>query len=67
MPERYGSAIVVGASMSGLLAARALSAHFDRVTVVERQSIRSFCTRRTKASGSMREQTCGHFESCGTR
>src|SRR5688572_4298942 len=36
MSERYGSAIVVGASMSGLLVARALSAHFDRVTVVER-------------------------------
>ena len=30
------SAVVVGASMSGLLAARALSEHFERVTVVER-------------------------------
>jgi 2-polyprenyl-6-methoxyphenol hydroxylase-like FAD-dependent oxidoreductase len=36
MPERYGSAIVIGASMTGLLVARALSAHFDRVMVVER-------------------------------
>lgn len=36
MPERHGSAIIVGASMSGLLVARALSGHFDRVTVVER-------------------------------
>ena len=30
------SAIVLGASMSGLLAAKALSSHFQRVTVVER-------------------------------
>jgi monoamine oxidase len=30
------SAIVLGASMSGLLAAKALSNHFQRVTVVER-------------------------------
>ena len=32
-------AIVVGASMGGLLAARALSRHFDKVTVVERDAI----------------------------
>ena len=36
MPYRYSSAVVIGASMSGLLAARALSSHFERVTVVER-------------------------------
>src|SRR5499433_901491 len=36
MSTRYGSAVVIGASMSGLLAARALSDHFERVTVVER-------------------------------
>ena len=30
------SAIVLGASMSGLLAAKALGSHFQRVTVVER-------------------------------
>jgi 2-polyprenyl-6-methoxyphenol hydroxylase-like FAD-dependent oxidoreductase len=36
MPDRRSSAIVLGASMSGLLAARAVSRHFDRVTVVER-------------------------------
>src|SRR5512134_3596424 len=32
----HSSAIVLGASMSGLLAARALSYHFEHVTVVER-------------------------------
>ncbi|HUE85937.1 MAG TPA: NAD(P)/FAD-dependent oxidoreductase [Vicinamibacterales bacterium] len=36
MPEHHHSAIVVGASMSGLLVARALSEHFGRVTLVER-------------------------------
>jgi len=32
-------AIVIGASIAGLLAARALSDHFDRVTVVERDTL----------------------------
>ena len=36
MSSPHSSAIVIGASMSGLLAARALSGHFERVTVVER-------------------------------
>src|SRR5262247_996688 len=36
MPKRYSSAVVLGASMSGLLVARALSPHFERVTLVER-------------------------------
>ena len=36
MPPVHGSAIVLGASISGLLTARALSTHFSRVTVVER-------------------------------
>jgi len=36
MPRRYSSAVVLGASMSGLLAVRALSGHFERITVVER-------------------------------
>ena len=36
MTKPYSSAIVVGASMSGLLAARALSSHFEHVTIVER-------------------------------
>jgi 2-polyprenyl-6-methoxyphenol hydroxylase-like FAD-dependent oxidoreductase len=34
--DRRSSAAVIGASMGGLLAARALSAHFDRVTIIER-------------------------------
>src|SRR5579883_954151 len=33
-----GHAIVVGGSMAGLLAARVLAAHFDRVTLVERDT-----------------------------
>lgn len=36
MPARYTSAIVIGASMTGLLATRALSNHFDHITVIER-------------------------------
>src|SRR5574341_2593054 len=36
MRSFQSSAIVLGASMSGLLAARALSPHFSRVTIVER-------------------------------
>ena len=36
MPYAYSSAVVLGASMSGLLAARALSDHFEHITVVER-------------------------------
>lgn len=36
MPDRQSSAVVLGASIGGLLAARALSNHFDRVTIVDR-------------------------------
>ncbi len=36
MSNRYPAAVVLGASISGLLAARALSGHFDRVVVVDR-------------------------------
>ncbi|MGE5526309.1 MAG: FAD-dependent oxidoreductase [Rhodospirillaceae bacterium] len=36
MAHREGAAIVLGGSMSGLLAARSLSDHFERVTIVER-------------------------------
>src|SRR5262245_22274307 len=32
-------AIVMGASMSGLMAARALSDHFERVTIIERDTL----------------------------
>src|SRR5262247_2430221 len=39
MPQRDSSAVVLGASMSGLLAARALSSHFARVTLVERDAL----------------------------
>lgn len=39
MTDRRSSAIVLGASMSGLLAARALAPRFDRVTVVERDAL----------------------------
>lgn len=36
MPHIYSTAVVLGASMGGLLTARALSEHFERVFVVER-------------------------------
>lgn len=35
----FGRALVVGASVAGLLAARALSDHFERVTVLERDRL----------------------------
>ena len=40
-PGRFhgNHAIVIGASISGLLAARVLSAHFDRVTVYDRDTL----------------------------
>src|SRR5919107_2801166 len=34
-----GHALVIGGSMAGLLAARVLTDHFDRVTVVERDRL----------------------------
>ena len=42
-PGRFhgNHAIVIGASISGLLAARVLSAHFDRVTVYDRDALPS--------------------------
>ena len=40
MPHHYSSAVVLGASMAGLLAARALSSHCERVTVIEGDALR---------------------------
>jgi 2-polyprenyl-6-methoxyphenol hydroxylase-like FAD-dependent oxidoreductase len=37
-PRRAEHAIVIGGSMAGLLAARVLAAHFDHVTILERDS-----------------------------
>ena len=39
MASRDQHAVVIGASMSGLLAARSLTTHFDRVTVVDRDEM----------------------------
>lgn len=36
MPDQRSSAVVLGASVGGLLVARALSGHFKRVTIIER-------------------------------
>jgi 2-polyprenyl-6-methoxyphenol hydroxylase-like FAD-dependent oxidoreductase len=41
MSQRQTSAVVIGGSMSGLLAARVLSVHFDTVTIVERDALPS--------------------------
>src|SRR5690349_12539035 len=39
-PTRHGQhAVVIGGSMGGLLAARALADHYDRVTVLERDAL----------------------------
>ena len=40
MDQGHSSAVVLGSSMSGLLAARALSGHFERITIVERDLLR---------------------------
>jgi len=37
--ERFGHAAVIGGSMAGLLTARALSDHFERVTIIERDRL----------------------------
>ncbi|HEV7648655.1 MAG TPA: FAD-dependent monooxygenase [Actinophytocola sp.] len=37
--ERHGTAVVLGASMAGLLAARVLADHYTRVTLVERDRL----------------------------
>jgi 2-polyprenyl-6-methoxyphenol hydroxylase-like FAD-dependent oxidoreductase len=39
MPRHHDHAVVLGASIAGLLAAAALSRHFERVTIVERDSV----------------------------
>ena len=39
MPRNKRRAIVIGGSMAGLLAARVLADHFERVTVVERDRL----------------------------
>ena len=54
-PGRFhgNHAIVIGASISGLLAARVLSAHFDRVTVFDRDVLPS-------TSGNRRAVPQGH-------
>ena len=37
--ERQGTAVVLGASMAGLLAARVLADHYERVTIIERDRL----------------------------
>ncbi len=41
LPSRFGGqhAVVIGASMAGLLASRVLSDHFEQVTVIERDQL----------------------------
>ena len=47
MPHSVGKqVVVVGAGMGGLAAAKALSAHFDQVTVLERDPLPSDATAR---------------------
>lgn len=47
--RRHGHAVVIGASIGGLLAARVLSAHFRRVTIIERDLLPSGSTPRRGA------------------
>jgi 2-polyprenyl-6-methoxyphenol hydroxylase-like FAD-dependent oxidoreductase len=39
MAQRSDHAIVIGASMGGLLAARAVAEHYDQVTIIERDEL----------------------------
>ena len=39
MAQRGGHAIVIGASMGGLMAARAFAEHYGTVTIVERDEL----------------------------
>lgn len=39
LPQARDHALVIGGSLAGLLAARVLSDHFDRVTIVERDAV----------------------------
>jgi 2-polyprenyl-6-methoxyphenol hydroxylase-like FAD-dependent oxidoreductase len=43
---RHGHAVVIGASIAGLLAARVLSRHFERVTIIERDVLEDDATPR---------------------
>jgi 2-polyprenyl-6-methoxyphenol hydroxylase-like FAD-dependent oxidoreductase len=45
-PRQHEHAIVLGASMAGLLAAQALAHNFERVTIVERDSLPATATNR---------------------
>ncbi len=49
-PVRGDHAVVLGASMSGLLAARVLAEHFAQVTIVERDRLRLHHRRTDSAS-----------------
>jgi 2-polyprenyl-6-methoxyphenol hydroxylase-like FAD-dependent oxidoreductase len=42
----HGHAIIIGSSIAGLLAARALTDHFERVTLIERDTLPSGATER---------------------
>lgn len=39
VPDRRGHAVVIGASIAGLLAARALRERYARVTVIDRDTL----------------------------
>ena len=44
-------AVVIGASMAGLLAARVLSDHFERVTIIERDPLEGLEARKGVPQG----------------
>lgn len=53
MSESKGHAIVLGGSISGLLAARVLADHFDRVTIVEKDKLANdLAPRKTAPQGA---------------
>jgi 2-polyprenyl-6-methoxyphenol hydroxylase-like FAD-dependent oxidoreductase len=47
--KRYGQAVVIGASITGLVTARVLSEHFQQVTVLERDQLPDTATARKGA------------------
>jgi len=58
MAHLGGHAVVIGASMGGLLAARALADHYDQVTIVERDALPEFDEPRKGVPQGRHTQAC---------
>jgi pimeloyl-ACP methyl ester carboxylesterase/2-polyprenyl-6-methoxyphenol hydroxylase-like FAD-dependent oxidoreductase len=65
MQQTGGHAVVIGASMAGLLAARALVERFERVTVIDRDALPAGAeTRRAVPQGRHAHALLAHGQAC---